>query len=167
MTKSVEPLLPVELGSGKVKFAQGMKAGRWVFATGLMAQDFVSGIAPDVCLDHGMTLSYYYKDPDGNRVELQCDVFGDWATSAEWMSTSGAFRANPIGVFVDPERIADAAATGETYCLAHHVSVEGDERTIMIASIRYDDTFTKSDGTWRFSERRLYVDWTDTRPISS
>jgi enamine deaminase RidA (YjgF/YER057c/UK114 family) len=48
MTKRVEPLLPVELGAGKVKFAQGMKAGRWVFATGLMAQDFASGIAPDV-----------------------------------------------------------------------------------------------------------------------
>src|SRR5438093_345992 len=45
---AVEPLLPVELGSGGVKFAQGMKAGRWVFATGLMAQDFVNGIAPDV-----------------------------------------------------------------------------------------------------------------------
>jgi SnoaL-like domain len=60
-----------------------------------------------------------------------------------------------------------AAATGESYCLAHHVSVEGDVRTIMIASIRYQDTFTKSDGTWLFSERRLYVDWIDTRPISS
>src|ERR1700686_2385394 len=48
MTKSVEPLLTVELGSGKIKFAQGMKAGRWVFATGLMAQDFVNGIVPDV-----------------------------------------------------------------------------------------------------------------------
>ena len=45
---SVTPLLPVELGSGKIKFAQGMKAGRWVFATGVMAQDFVNGIAPDV-----------------------------------------------------------------------------------------------------------------------
>ena len=32
--KNAEPLLPVELGPGKVKFAQGMKAGRWVFATG-------------------------------------------------------------------------------------------------------------------------------------
>ena len=39
--KKAEPLLPVELGSGKVKFARGIKAGRWVFATGLMAQDFV------------------------------------------------------------------------------------------------------------------------------
>jgi enamine deaminase RidA (YjgF/YER057c/UK114 family) len=46
--RNAEPLLPVELGPGKVKFAQGMKAGRWVFATGLMAQDFVHGIAPDV-----------------------------------------------------------------------------------------------------------------------
>src|SRR6185295_18625145 len=46
--KNAEPLLPVELGSGKIKFAQGMKAGRWVFATGIMAQDFVNGIAPDV-----------------------------------------------------------------------------------------------------------------------
>jgi enamine deaminase RidA (YjgF/YER057c/UK114 family) len=47
-TKSVQPLLPVELGPGKVKFARGIKAGRWVFATGLMAQDFATGIAPDV-----------------------------------------------------------------------------------------------------------------------
>jgi enamine deaminase RidA (YjgF/YER057c/UK114 family) len=48
MRAAVEPILPVELGPGKVRFAQGMKAGRWVFATGLMAQDFANGIAPDV-----------------------------------------------------------------------------------------------------------------------
>jgi enamine deaminase RidA (YjgF/YER057c/UK114 family) len=51
----VEPLLPVELGRGRIRFAQGVKAGRWVFATGLMAQDFISGIAPDVlseCAPH-------------------------------------------------------------------------------------------------------------------
>jgi len=51
-TPAAEPLLPVELGLGKIKFARGMKAGRWVFANGLMAQDFskdfVNGIAPDV-----------------------------------------------------------------------------------------------------------------------
>lgn len=34
----------------------------------------------------------------------------------------------------------------------------------MIASIRYLDTFAKSEDTWLFAERRLYVDWTDTRP---
>jgi enamine deaminase RidA (YjgF/YER057c/UK114 family) len=48
VSSAVEPLLPVELGAGRVKFAQGVKAGRWVFATGLMAQDFRNGIAPDV-----------------------------------------------------------------------------------------------------------------------
>lgn len=53
---AAEPLIPVELGAGKIKFAQGMKAGRWVFANGLMAQDFAHGIAPDVLstrLPHG------------------------------------------------------------------------------------------------------------------
>ena len=34
------------------------------------------GIVPHGCLDHGMTTSFYYVDPDGNSVELQCDNFG-------------------------------------------------------------------------------------------
>jgi hypothetical protein len=54
-------------------------------------------------------------------------------------------------------------ATGETYCLAHHVYTAGGERKLMIASLRYLDTFVKEDGTWRFGERRLYVDWTEIR----
>jgi hypothetical protein len=56
-------------------------------------------------------------------------------------------------------------AEGESYCLAHNVSVDGDSRSLMIASIRYLDTFAKSDGAWLFAERRLYVDWTDTRTL--
>ena len=71
-----------------------------------------AGIEPDFCLDHGMTFSYYYKDPDGNRVELQVDNFGDWAKSTEWMRTSEEFKANPIGQFVDPERVAADHADG-------------------------------------------------------
>ena len=35
------------------------------------------GIGPHCALDHGMTLSLYYVDPDGNSVELQVDNFGD------------------------------------------------------------------------------------------
>ena len=49
-------------------------------------------------------------DPDGNHVELQVDNFGDWAASREWMHTSEEFHANPIGQFVDPEQVAEAAA---------------------------------------------------------
>jgi SnoaL-like domain len=55
-------------------------------------------------------------------------------------------------------------ATGESYCLAHHIYTEGDERKLMVASLRYHDTFVKLDGAWHFAERRLVVDWTDTRP---
>jgi hypothetical protein len=58
-------------------------------------------------------------------------------------------------------------ATGETYCLAHHVSVDGDSQTIFVAAIRYYDTFVKDDGAWLFAERKLYVDWTDTRALGS
>jgi hypothetical protein len=56
-------------------------------------------------------------------------------------------------------------ATGESYCLAHHLSVAEDgQRTLMVASIRYLDEFVKRNGQWFFSERRLMVNWIDTRP---
>ena len=54
-------------------------------------------------------------------------------------------------------------ATGESYCVAHHVFTEGGERKLMVAHLRYDDTFVKVDGGWLFAERKLYVDWTETR----
>jgi len=57
-------------------------------------------------------------------------------------------------------------ATGEAYCLAHHVTADGSNRRLMVASLRYNDTFVKSDGGWLFSERLLYVDWVDERPLS-
>ena len=56
-------------------------------------------------------------------------------------------------------------ATGESYCIAHHVSSAEGRRTLMIAALRYRDTFSKDDGSWRFAERRLYVDWTETRSL--
>ena len=57
-------------------------------------------------------------------------------------------------------------ATGEAYCLAHHVTVEGENRRLMVASLRYLDTFVKVDGAWLFAERLLYVDWLEERTLS-
>jgi SnoaL-like domain len=57
-------------------------------------------------------------------------------------------------------------ATGEAYCLAHHVTVDGGKRRLMVASLRYLDTFVKIDGVWLFAERLLYVDWLDERSLS-
>jgi len=56
--------------------------------------------------------------------------------------------------------------TGETYCLAHHVTLDGGKRRLMIASLRYLDTLVKMDGVWLFAERRLYVDWMEERALS-
>src|SRR5437870_1541184 len=56
--------------------------------------------------------------------------------------------------------------TGEAYCLAHHVTVEGEKRRLMLASLRYLDTFVKTDGAWLFAESRLYVDWLENRALS-
>jgi hypothetical protein len=56
--------------------------------------------------------------------------------------------------------------TGEAYCLAHHLTVEGEKRQLMIAALRYYDTFVKVDGAWLFAERLLYVDWIEERALS-
>jgi ketosteroid isomerase-like protein len=55
-------------------------------------------------------------------------------------------------------------ATGESYCIAHHLFTQDGERKLMVAWLRYGDTFAKVDGAWLFAERNLYVDWTETRP---
>jgi ketosteroid isomerase-like protein len=57
-------------------------------------------------------------------------------------------------------------ATGEAYCLAHHVTIDNGKRRLMVASLRYLDTFVKIDGAWLFAERKLYVDWLEVRALS-
>jgi hypothetical protein len=71
--------------------------------------------------------------------------------------------------FVEQSTISSLAknqATGQAYCLAHHLIVDGEQRRLMIATLRYHDTFAKADGTWLFAERQLYVDWLEERTLS-
>jgi hypothetical protein len=56
--------------------------------------------------------------------------------------------------------------TGEGYCLAHHLTVDGAKRRLMIAALRYYDTFVKMESAWLFAERKLYVDWLEERVLS-
>ncbi len=62
--------------------------------------------------------------------------------------------------------LTDDRGTGEAYCLAHHLTVDGGKRRLMIAALRYYDTFMKLDGEWLFAERLLYVDWIEERILS-
>jgi hypothetical protein len=57
-------------------------------------------------------------------------------------------------------------ATGETYCMPHHLAVDGEKRRLMIAVLRYYDTFVKVHGEWLFAERLLYVDWIEERVLA-
>jgi ketosteroid isomerase-like protein len=61
--------------------------------------------------------------------------------------------------------LAGDRATGEAYTLAHHLTIDGGKRQLMIAALRYYDAFAKIDGAWLFAERVLYVDWVDERPL--
>jgi catechol 2,3-dioxygenase len=71
-----------------------------------------ANIEPAFCLDHGLTISLYYKDPEGNYIELQSDNFSDWKKSTEFIRTSADFAANPIGTFFDPALVFEANKTG-------------------------------------------------------
>jgi ketosteroid isomerase-like protein len=54
-------------------------------------------------------------------------------------------------------------AIGVSYCIAHHLFTDGGERKLMVAWLRYGDTFVKAGDVWLFAERHLYVDWIETR----
>ena len=84
------------------------------------------GIEPHACLDHGMTMSFYYEDPDGNSVELQVDNFGNWEESGEWMRTSPQFAADPIGMPIDPAQIVAARQAGASFAELHRRAYAGE-----------------------------------------
>lgn len=73
-----------------------------------------AGIEPFWCINHGPTTSMYYKDPDGNRVELQVDNLPTSEAIDRWMK-SGEFAANPIGVVFDPEDLLTRYRAGEPH----------------------------------------------------
>ncbi|MDV7697970.1 nuclear transport factor 2 family protein [Chryseobacterium soli] len=54
-------------------------------------------------------------------------------------------------------------ATGITYCMAHHLTIEDDQQRLMVAAIRYHDIFVKQNDQWLFAERKLLVDWIENR----
>lgn len=54
-------------------------------------------------------------------------------------------------------------AKGQAYCIAHHLNYTEGGQKLMIAYMRYEDTFRKVDGRWLFAERILLVDFVENR----
>jgi hypothetical protein len=92
-----------------------------------------------------------------NRREDLAPVFADLNQYESTMHFNGQST-----VIVNGDR-----ATGELYCIAHHVKVTEGKRTLFLAYIRYFDTFSKIDGNWLFAGRKLMVAWTETRPLNA
>lgn len=72
-------------------------------------------IEPVLTTDHGPTIAFYYEDPDGNSVELFVDNFGDWDKSREYVRTSPEFHKNPMGTFVDADKLVAARQAGMSF----------------------------------------------------
>ena len=90
------------------------------------------------------------------------------ATRAEHLEGFRALAQYSVTTHFNGQSVAlvdGDAATGESYCLAHHVLEADSGRQLIVMAIRYHDTFARTDGVWRFTERRLYLDWTETRPL--
>ena len=101
------------------------------------------------------------KDPTPSQElhsrELLAPVFADlnqYAATMHFIGQSTIFALN------------GDSATGEAYCIAHHLTVDGEKRRMMVAYLRYLDTFAKIDGMWLFADRLLYVDWLEQRALS-
>jgi catechol-2,3-dioxygenase len=71
-----------------------------------------AGIRPYWCVHHGITVSMYYADPDGNQMEFQVDAMPSNEAANEFMQ-SASFAANPIGVEYDPDEWLARWRTGE------------------------------------------------------
>ena len=101
------------------------------------------------------------KDPkpsqELNSREALAPVFADLNKYAATMH----FLGQSTILSLTPDK-----GTGEAYCLAHHLTVDGGKRSLMIAALRYYDTFVKQEGAWMFAERLLYVDWIEERILS-
>jgi SnoaL-like domain len=62
-------------------------------------------------------------------------------------------------------RMEQGRATGDSYTIAHHVYTDNGTRMMMVAWLRYLDSFTKVDQSWYIAERQIILEWSETRPL--
>jgi hypothetical protein len=123
------------------------------------------------------------RDAEGQKALFTADARFAVYMNGEWADASYVLegRASLTPVFDDLNRyeatmhfngqstvtLDGDSATGESYTIAHHVFTEGGERKMMVAWLRYLDVFARIDGAWYFAERKLIVDWSETRPLGA
>lgn len=64
--------------------------------------------------------------------------------------------------------IGEGEATGEVYCIAHHLTLAKHGGTDLATYIRYRDHYgLGADHSWRFRSRCILVDWHEVRLTST
>jgi catechol-2,3-dioxygenase len=111
----VQPPFPVE---PKSPLAAGMQHMAFTFAClddllARYAELAGRGVQPKVPVQHGVTTSLYYRDPDGNFVELQSDNFPTPEQATEYM-LGEEYARDPLGPLFDPQAMRAARADGAT-----------------------------------------------------
>jgi catechol-2,3-dioxygenase len=109
---SLSPTCPVIAPDGEAKdmpSGVGVNHVGYTFANpGELLETYArlkdAGIKPYWQVHHGVTLSVYYRDPDGNRMEFQVDCCAN-ADAAHAFMYSEAFAANPAGVDIDADAL--------------------------------------------------------------
>lgn len=71
------------------------------------------GVVPAVCIAHGITSSMYYRDPDGNLVEMQTDRFAEPEDATSYMQ-GPEYAEDSVGPAFDPEALLEARRAGAT-----------------------------------------------------
>jgi hypothetical protein len=99
------------------------------------------------------------KAKDTTLLRGQKDLAAGFATLKNFEMTMHFNGQSTIEIHGD-------TATGETYCLAHHIFMQNGQRTLMIIGIRYFDTMVRINGNWLFAKRQLNYDWVDRRPLN-
>lgn len=70
------------------------------------------GIRPARSMNHGISMSFYYVDPDGNRVEMTANNYATLEEHRAFLS-SDTFRNNPSGSVIDPDELSRRVRAGE------------------------------------------------------
>src|SRR5207245_9872545 len=70
------------------------------------------GIHPHRCVNHGVTTSMYFHDPDHNQVELLVDNFATAAEGQAYMRGRSTTDKNPVGIVYEPEELVARVRAG-------------------------------------------------------
>jgi len=109
------------------------------------------------------TIEIFHKEPGNNKPDAILHGGSEFITGFE------SLKKYEVTMHFNGQStitIKGDSATGEVYCLAHHVWTEQGIRMLMIMGIRYNDTYVRKNDNWFFAKRKLIFDWTDKRPSS-